>query len=149
MLIHYIGFFKIPLGMRFEKLKRFIGKGLMKLGRKLGKKPNVFIVCWSPSKHSAHALSGEDTLETNPIESLGTTFKKSDIEVEGSIDRFIEKQFLGPLSMEDAFAALNASSARMMTFWDEDPIDFMVHFAVLSSEMKVFLNKRHELMKAL
>jgi len=140
---------KIPLGMTFDEFKRFIGRDLMELREKLGKKPNIFIVCWSPSTYSAHALSGEETLDMNPIESLRTTFRKLDLNQVDVIDKFIDRQFFGPRSMEDAMTALNESSASIMNLWEDEPIDFMIRFAILTDELRSFIKNRKEQMTKL
>jgi hypothetical protein len=141
---------RIPSGMTFEEFKRFMGRDLMNIRKQLKKKPNVFLVCWSPSRYSAHALSGEETLEMNPIESLRRTFRKKPVgKATENIDLFIDRQFLGPRSMEDAAAALVESNARVMSFWEDNPLDFMLKFAILSDEMKNFIKGHRERMSKL
>ena len=137
---------KIPRGMTFEEFKRLIGRDLMNLRQTHGIEPQVFITCWSPSIHSAHALLGEETLQMDPITALRTTFRKGPLELANEpIDQFIEQSLFGQTSMIESIAALNLGAANPMSFWEKDPIEFMIKIAVLSDDTRAFFgNKKYK-----
>jgi hypothetical protein len=136
---------KIPKGLTFEGFKEKAAREINRLCEEVGMKPRMFIVNWSPSPFSAHAISTPDSLSLDTIQALRKVFGGASTDRSKEIEHFIEQSVVGQLSMADAVEAMSIGWMSLFKVWKTDPLQVLELVTLTEEEEGTLRNYKREI----
>ncbi|MHA1424100.1 MAG: hypothetical protein ACTSSD_18625 [Candidatus Thorarchaeota archaeon] len=141
---------KIPTGKTFRTFTKWVAEELSSLCEKSNVIPRVFLVCWSPTPFSAHALSNIESADWDTVDAIRRVFDGASQSKISEINEFIEQSVVNQLTIPDQLTALDASWDSFMKRLNRDflGIEELAEFS--HSQQEFFKSKFKPLiMKAL